>query len=91
MLKTVQRAAPTPHPTPPTYNPGNVLMHKLGVSDKQIADLIRSYGIDPPPESTIRGWRARNSIPARWLLVLVRIAIDQKVVRDLDELIDSPF
>lgn len=79
-----------PAPAPLTSNPGSDLMIRLG-NEKTIADLIRQYGIDPPPESTIRGWRARNSIPSRWLLILVKIAIDTKAIRDLDQLIDNPF
>lgn len=47
-----------------------LLLTAIG-TNKDVQDAIRSYGFEPPPPGSISGWRARNSIPGRWVPLLV--------------------
>jgi hypothetical protein len=40
-------------------------------SDHEIQQLVADKGFKPPPLKTIAGWRLRNSIPGRWLPLLI--------------------
>jgi len=40
-------------------------------SDREIQQLLADRGFAPPPLKTIAGWRQRNSIPVRWLPLLI--------------------
>jgi len=59
-------------------------------SDRDIQKLIVSYGFDAPTEATIRGWRVRNSIPSRWLPLLVHRAMREGWVKDATSLLEMP-
>jgi hypothetical protein len=60
-------------------------------SDKDVATLIRDYGYEAPPLASIRGWRSRNSIPSRWVPLLVGWAMQKGVMKTPETLIRSPF
>lgn len=51
-------------------------------TDGEVQDLIASCGFDPPPLATIRGWRTRNSVPARWAPLLITQAMTSGRLRD---------
>ena len=61
------------------------LLFILG-SAKDIQRLLLEAGYMPPPEDTIQGWKTRNSIPGRWVPVIVQMGIDREFIRDLRDL-----
>ena len=52
-------------------------------SDREIADRISAMGFDPPPPKTIGGWRFRGSIPARWSPLLIQMALNEGLLKNL--------
>jgi hypothetical protein len=44
-------------------------------TDDEVQKAISEAGFDPPPASTIRGWRTRNSIPSAWVPLLIAHAM----------------
>jgi hypothetical protein len=56
-------------------------------TDKEIQALIVEYGFEPPSEWVIRGWRGRNSIPSRWLPILLMQAISIGAISDISSLV----
>ena len=66
------------------------LMEAIG-SDGDIRNLIASYGFDAPTAPVIKGWRARNSIPTKWLPLLLHKAIQDGSLRDMSKLLKAPF
>ena len=61
------------------------LIAALG-DDAAVAELIRSEGFDPPSLKTIAGWRMRNSMPSRWLPLLVELAMERKIIDHISQL-----
>lgn len=55
---------------------------KLGGSD-EIVLKIKKAGYEPPPLMTVRGWGHRESIPSKWLLVLLIIALKEEAIPDV--------
>jgi hypothetical protein len=66
------------------------LMASVG-SDQDIQDLIASHGYDRPTLPVIRGWRSRNSIPSRWLPLLIDRAMRDGTLRKMTSLLETPF
>lgn len=66
------------------------LMESIG-SDHDIRRLISSYGFDAPTAPVIKGWRARNSIPTKWLPLLLHRAMQDGALRDVSRLLKAPF
>jgi len=66
------------------------LLQSIG-TDADIQALIRSYGYDSPTVPVIKGWRMRNSIPTRWLPLLMHRAIQSGDLTDVTRLVKSPF
>ena len=66
------------------------LLDAIG-SDKQIAELLRSFGYEAPPLASIRGWRSRNSIPVRWLPLLMGWAMDRGDLQKPEQLVRELF
>jgi hypothetical protein len=62
-----------------------VLLRLLG-SDAEIAEQIRARGLRSPPESTVRSWRQRKSVPGKWQILLLQIAIDTGKLEKFEDL-----
>jgi len=58
-------------------------------TDDEVAALIKDCGFDPPPLATIRGWRTRNSVPARWAPLLITKAMTAGRLRDTSALLQG--
>lgn len=61
------------------------LYKDLGGADALIVK-IEDAGYAPPPLSTIKGWSYRESIPPKWLLVVLMIAFRESVITDVSDL-----
>ena len=60
-------------------------------SDQEIQDLIASHGLDRPTLAVIRGWRSRNSIPSRWLPLVLHRVMSEGNLKDMTALLETPF
>jgi len=60
-------------------------------NDQEVQDVIVTAGFEPPTAHVIRGWRRRNSIPPRWLPILMHKAMAKGVIRSADDLLKAPF
>jgi len=58
-------------------------------NNAEIQDIIRDSGFEPPPIATIQGWRDRNSIPGKWLPILLMYAVSTGFLPDIGTLIDG--
>jgi hypothetical protein len=78
----------------------NVATNKNKYPEWKYSDLVASFGrgedvsrmIDlagykPPPLKTIYGWRTRNSIPGRWVPLLIMLAQEQGLIKDIRTLL----
>ena len=61
------------------------LLVGLGTSG-EVRALLKDKGYAPPPEDTVQGWKNRNSIPGKWVPVLIELAIEKGIVRDVSQL-----
>lgn len=52
-----------------------------------IKEHFLSRGVEPPPEDTIRGWRTRNSIPGKWSPLVIMIAMEENILKSVQQLI----
>ena len=52
------------------------LLASIG-NDRAVQDVLASYGYDVPSARVIEGWRSRNSVPPRWLPLLIQHAMAQ--------------
>jgi len=68
----------------PEWRFKDILMY-LGTAG-DIRNLLKAKGYQPPPEDTVQGWRNRNSIPGKWVPVLIELAIERQMIRDIDDL-----
>lgn len=59
------------------------LYDKLGGSDAIVAH-IKNAGYEPPPLMTVRGWGHRESIPSKWLLVLLIVALKAEAIPNVE-------
>lgn len=57
----------------------------LGTAD-EIKWMMFGKGYEPPPEDTIQGWRNRNSIPGKWVPVIIELATDKGIINTLSDL-----
>ena len=73
----------------PTYK-YRELLASVG-SDKDVQDMIASYGFDRPSLAVIRGWRSRNSIPSRWLPLVMHRVMKDGVLTNVATLVEAPF
>jgi hypothetical protein len=64
------------------------LLDAIG-TDKEIAELLRSYGYEAPPLPSIRGWRSRNSVPVVWLPILMDWAINKGEIKKPEQLVKA--
>lgn len=48
-----------------------------------VQQIILAEGFKPPPVMTVVGWRHRNSIPSKWLLVLMLAASRRNKLKTL--------
>jgi hypothetical protein len=60
-------------------------------TDKDIQDLIASYGFERPTLNVIRGWRSRNSVPSRWLPLIVHKLMQEGALTSAANLLKEPF
>ena len=58
-------------------------------TDRDIADRIVAAGFDPPPIKTIAGWRTRRSIPSKWAPLMIKIAIDDRLLKSVGALLQK--
>lgn len=61
------------------------LLMMLG-SANEIRLMIQKKGYEAPPEDTVQGWRNRNSIPGKWVPILIQLAVDKGVIKSIDDL-----
>src|SRR5262245_1999316 len=73
----------------PTYRYREMLA-AIG-SDKDVQALIESAGFEKPTINVIRGWRARNSIPSRWLPLIMHRLMQEGALSSPAKLIKEPF
>lgn len=73
----------------PTYRYRDLLA-AVG-SDKDIQDLIAGHGYDRPSLAVIRGWRSRNSVPSRWLPLVLHKVMTNGDLKDVAALVETPF
>lgn len=59
------------------------LYDKLGGSEAIVLH-IKNAGYEPPPLMTVRGWGHRESIPSKWLLVLLIVALKGKAIPNVE-------
>lgn len=60
-------------------------------SDQEIHDLIVGYGYEGPTLAVIRGWRSRNSIPSRWLPLILDQVMKNGSLKQMTSLLETPF
>jgi len=53
---------------------------------REICSRIESLGYQPPPPSTIQGWRFRNTVPTAWVPVIIQIALHGGFIRTIEDL-----
>ena len=68
----------------PTWKFYDLLM-MLG-SVAEISDMLRAKGYAAPPRTTIQGWRNRNLMPANWVPVFLKMALESGFIADIDDL-----
>ena len=73
----------------PTYK-YRELLESIG-SDDEVRKLIRSHGFEAPTTPVIKGWRMRNSIPTKWLPLLMHKAMQDGALMDVSKLLKEPF
>jgi hypothetical protein len=52
----------------------------------EISRMLEERGYHPPPRTTIQGWRNRNLMPANWVPVFIKLALDNDIIKDIDDL-----
>lgn len=65
------------------------VLKSLGTAD-DIRWMIFGKGYTPPLEDTIQGWRNRNSVPGKWVPVIIEIALDKQIIHRLSDLKQKP-
>lgn len=86
MAKT--KIKPRPEPKRPRIKDRNYPTYKYRAliaaigTDEEVQELLAACGFDPPPQATIRGWRTRNSVPARWAPLLITQAMVSGRLKD---------
>lgn len=67
----------------------SALLASLGRGE-DVERYIDLAGYQPPPLATIYGWRTRNSIPPRWLPLLLMIAQEQGLIKNIRDILEVP-
>jgi len=62
------------------------LVHYLGGVPK-VAEKLIGKGYKPPPVNTMAGWVTRNQIPAPWLMAILSLAIEERLINNPEELL----
>jgi hypothetical protein len=56
-----------------------------------IAERLQSKGYPLLPLSSIAGWRMRNSIPSVWVLPMVQLGLEARIIKSVNDLrVDQP-
>jgi hypothetical protein len=73
---------------PRTARPSWLFKNLLTIlgSTGDIRSMLYDKGFFPPPDDTIQGWRNRNSIPGKWVPVLIQLGIERGFLRDINDL-----
>jgi hypothetical protein len=58
------------------------ILDRIG-SAAAITTRLQDKGYQSPPEETIQGWKTRNSIPGKWVPVILELAFDDKIIKNL--------
>ena len=58
------------------------LLVGLGTSG-DVRALLKEKGYQPPPEDTVQGWKNRNSIPGKWVPILLELGIEKGLFKDV--------
>lgn len=61
------------------------LLTALGTA-KEVQALLVAKGYETVPEDTIQGWRTRNSIPGKWVPILVQMGVERKFIGGINDL-----
>jgi hypothetical protein len=61
------------------------LLMMLGTAN-EISRMLEERGYPPVPRTTLQGWRNRNLLPANWVPVFIKMALDQDLIKDIDDL-----
>lgn len=61
------------------------LIQSLG-SYNQVALLLEQKGYPRLPENTVTSWAHRNSIPASWLPAVIDLALEARVIGNIEDL-----
>lgn len=77
------------YPTP-RWNFSKLLRSKGLGSAAVIREKLLLRGYDAPPVESIAGWRKRNSVPGAWVPIIIDVAIEEGVIRNIRELSMSP-
>jgi hypothetical protein len=64
-----------------------LLLAAIG-NDAEVASVLLLGGMKPPALSTIKGWRKRNTVPGKWVPVLLAWAQEHGVLSDLRKLME---
>jgi hypothetical protein len=59
-------------------------------NDRAVQDVLAAYGYDVPSVRVIEGWRMRNSVPPRWLPLLIQHAMTNKALPKPEALLKTP-
>ena len=65
------------------------ILKNLGTAD-EIRFGLGLRGYDAPPEDTVQGWRNRNSVPGCWVPVLIEMAVEAGLIKDIADLKPKP-
>lgn len=68
----------------PAWKWYDLLMMLGTVSD--IGRMLEAKGYPTVPGTTIQGWRNRGVLPANWVPVFIQIALDQKIIKKIEDL-----
>jgi hypothetical protein len=66
------------------------LLEVIG-NDRDVQAALEQFGYDVPSTRVIEGWRSRNSVPPRWLPLLLQHAMNRGDVRKPEELLKAPL
>ncbi len=70
--------------TPPAWRWGR-LIESLGTY-QSISDDLVARGYPRVPISTLAGWRLRNSLPPFWVPVFIDLALERKIIVNIEDL-----
>lgn len=90
MLKRKPKRKPVPRSGVTSYRRPAVdytgLLMMFG-TDSAIARAIKDASGETVPVESIAGWRRRNVVPAWWIPTVLKLAIDNRYIRDVSDLL----